>query len=189
LTETSRPKTIFKRFLRNERGVAAIEFAMVAPVFLLALGVIVETGLMLFSEYVLQSSVQDAARKVRTGQAQASSMSAAQFKTEICKLANVVMNCEGKVTVYVKSAPTFTALKAAIPSYLSVGASYGGSPSLKSYSCGGPSQAVAVIATYDWDFIMPGMSAFGNIDSNSQRRMAGFAMFLNEPFPTTSTCS
>jgi hypothetical protein len=47
---------------------------------------------------------------------------------------------------------------------------------------------VAVIATYDWDFVMPGMGVFGNVDSDKKRRLAGFAMFLNEPFPTTSTC-
>ncbi|MFO1034055.1 MAG: TadE/TadG family type IV pilus assembly protein [Hyphomicrobiales bacterium] len=182
-------KSLRKRFRRDDKGVAAIEFAMVAPVFLMALGVIVETGLMLFSEYVLQSAVQEASRKIRTGQAQASAMSASQFKGEICKLANVVMNCNGGVTVYVKSAVDFTALKAAIPSYLSVGASFGGAPSLTSYSCGGASQAVAVIATYDWDFIMPGMGVYGNVDSDSKRRIAGFAMFLNEPFPTTTTCS
>ncbi len=178
-----------KRFLRNARGVTAIEFAMVAPVFFFAMGAVVETGLMLFTEYVLQSSVQEAARKIRTGQAQTAGMSAAAFKTEICKLANTVMDCNNSVKVYVKSAATFSALKTATPSYLNVGTSYGGAPSSSSYDCGGPSKPVAVIATYDWNIVLPFMSAFGNVDNDRKRRIAGFAMFQNEPFPAGTNCT
>lgn len=176
-------------FAWNDTGATAVEFAMVAPVFFLVLGAIVETGLMLFTEYVLQSSVQEAARQVRTGQAQSAGMSAGTFKNEVCDMASIVLNCASDVSVYVRSEPTFTALKAAVPSYLSVGASYGGGASVTSYDCGTPSEAVAIIATYDWDFVMPGMSAFGNVDSNGKRRLAGFAMFRNEPFPAGTACS
>lgn len=178
-----------KRFLKNADGVTAVEFAMVAPVFFFAMGAVIETGLMLFTEYVLQSSVQEAARQVRTGQAQSAGMSASGFKTEVCDLAGVIMDCAAKVHVYVRSDVSFAALQAATPSYLSVGASYGGSPSSSSYSCGGPSQAVAVIATVDWDIVLPFMSAFGNIDSGNKRRIAGFAMFQNEPFPSGTSCT
>lgn len=178
-----------KRFWRNTRGVTAVEFAMVAPVFFFAMGAVVETGLMLFTEYVLQSSVQEAARKIRTGQAQTAGMNAGAFKTEICKLANAVMDCNASVKVYVKSAATFSALKTTVPSYLNVGTSYGGTPSSTSYDCGGPSQPVAVIATYDWNIVLPFMSAFGNVDNNKKRRIAGFAMFQNEPFPSGTNCT
>ena len=88
-----------RRFSRNERGVTAIEFAMVAPVFFLLLGSIMETGIMLFTEYVIQTSVQDAARLVRTGQAQDDQLSASDFKAKICELAGIVVNCSSNVTV------------------------------------------------------------------------------------------
>jgi Flp pilus assembly protein TadG len=178
-----------KRFLRNTRGVTAVEFAMVAPVFFFAMGAVVETGLMLFTEYVLQSSVQEAARQVRTGQAQSAGMSAPQFKAQVCELASVIMDCDADVSVYVRSDANFAALQAATPSYLSIGASYGGAPSSTSYVCGGPSQAVAIIATYDWKIVLPFMSAFGNVDSGNRRRIGGFAMFLNEPFPSGTSCT
>lgn len=176
------------KFLCDDRGATAVEFAMVAPVFFLVLGAIVETGLMLFTEYVLQSSVQEAARQVRTGQAQNASMSAATFKSKVCDMASIVMNCSSDVTVYVRAETTFAALQSVVPSYLSVGTSYDGSASITSYDCGTPSEAVAIIATFDWDFVMPGMSAFGNVDSDHKRRLAGFAMFRNEPFPTGTAC-
>jgi Flp pilus assembly protein TadG len=182
-------KLFNRRLLRDDRGVTAIEFAMVAPVFLVALGAVLETGVLLFSEYVLQSSVQEAARKIRTGQAQTASMTAADFKTEICKLASIVMDCNGKVQVYVRADADFAALQTAVPSYLAVGNSYGGGgASVTSYNCGQPSQAVAVIATFDWKLIMPGMTAFGNVDGNTRRRVAGLAMFRNEPFPAGTAC-
>lgn len=178
-----------RRFLRNTRGVTAVEFAMVAPVFFMAMGAVIETGVMLFTEYVLQSSVQEAARKIRTGQAQSAAMSAAAFKTEICNLAGKLMDCNSGVHVYVKSANTFAALRTAVPSFMNIGQSYGGSPSLTSYDCGASSKPVAVIATYDWKIVMPFMKAFGNIDGDTKRRIGGFAMFQNEPFPSGTNCS
>lgn len=176
------------RFRGNEDGVTAIEFSMIAPIFFLLLGSIMETGIMLFTEYTLQTSVQSAARLVRTGQAQEQQLTAAQFKNKICDMAEIVMDCAGKVTVYMTTAANFAALQAAVPSYLNVGNSYGGPPNPTSYACGSPSQSVAVIATYDWKFTMPFLKEhFGNVDGNTKRRLAGFAMFQNEPFPTSTT--
>jgi Flp pilus assembly protein TadG len=166
----------------NESGVAAVEFAMVAPVFFFVLGSLVETGLMLFTEYVLQSSVQDAARQIRTGQAQAGGMGATAFKDLICGTANSVMDCDGGVTVYVNKAANFTALEAAVPDVITIGGGAG------TFQCGAPSEAVAVIATYDWDFVLPFMQVFGNIESDSKRRLSGIAMFKNEPFPAGANC-
>lgn len=174
-------------FLRNTRGATAVEFAMVAPIFLLMLGVILETGLMLFTEYVLQTSVQDAARWVRTGRAQEAKLSATQFKAKVCETAGLMINCNSKVTVYLASAANFTALNTLVPSYLSIGAKSDGTTDPQPFSCGGPSEAVALIATYDWEFTIPYfMDFFGNISGNKKRRMAGFAMFKNEPFPSVA---
>jgi Flp pilus assembly protein TadG len=178
------------RLCRNEDGVTAIEFAVLAPLFFLLLGSIMETGIMLFSEYSLQTSVQAAGRLVRTGQAQEQMLTSAQFKNELCETAEIVIDCAGGVTVYMVSAADFTTLETMVPSYLNVGNSYGGPVNPTSYSCGDPSEVVAVIATYDWGFTMPFLKEhFGNVDGNTKRRLAGFAMFQNEPFPATgNTC-
>lgn len=168
---------------KDESGVTAIEFAMVAPVFFLTFFAMFETGLILFTEYVLQTSVQEAARLVRTGQAQSSGLSAAQFKTEVCKMASSLIDCNGKVTVYMKADANFTALST-IPSYLSIGPDSAGVIAAQPYQCGGPGQVVALIATYDYKFVWPAfMQWFGNINGGSARRMGGFAMFRNEPYP------
>jgi Flp pilus assembly protein TadG len=179
-----------KSYREDDRGATAVEFAMVAPVFFLMVGITLETGLMLFTEYVLQTSVQEAARLVRTGQAQTQALSASLFKGKICDLAGVIINCTGNVSVYLRAEANFATLDAAVPSYLSVGTQSNGTPGPTSYNCGGPSQAIALIATYDWEFTIPYfMKYFGNM-GDSKRRLAGFAMFKNEPFPSsTSACT
>jgi Flp pilus assembly protein TadG len=180
------------RHLRDDSGATAVEFAMVAPVFFLMVGVIMETGLMLFTEYALQTSVQEAARIVRTGQAQSAAMTLTQFKTELCEIAGTLIDCNGKVSVYMTSAASsFQTLNTSMPSYLNVGAKDDGSANPTSFSCGAPGTPVALIATYDWEFAIPYfMSFFGNIAGDKKRRMAGVAIFKNEPYPSSvSSCS
>ena len=183
-----RPK-LARRFANSESGAAAVEFSIVAFPFFMLMGCICETGIMLFSEYAIQAGVQDAAREIRTGQAQNASLSAADFKSKICDLAGIVIDCESELTVYVKPANTFIALETVMPSYLNVGAKPDGTPNPTSYDCGGPSQAAAVIATYDWKFTMPFMKFLGNINNGAARRLYGLAIFQNEPFPAGTSCS
>lgn len=178
-------------FLKDDKGATAVEFAMVAPLFFLMLGVTLETGVMMFSEYVLQTSVQEASRFVRTGRAQEQGMTANAFKAKICDLAGMIMDCQGKVTVYLNNNDSFNSLSTNTPSYLNVGpASDGTAPTSTTFSCGGPQRPVALIATYDWDFVIPYfMGYFANTNGTATRRLAGFAMFKNEPFPVAAkTC-
>lgn len=174
-----------RRFARADHGAAGIEFAFVGPPFILIFFVTIESGLMMLTEYSLQSAVQDSARLVRTGQAQLNPLSQAQFKTEICKTAKLIIDCTGKVTVYVRSDANFQALKNNMPPLLNIGPSVGGSTSATGcYNPGQPGQPAAVAATYDWKFDVWGMSAFANIGNSTTRRLVGFTVFMNEPFPT-----
>ena len=111
-----------RRFKKSDGGATAVEFALVAFPFISLLGITMETGLLMFTEYTLQASVQDAARLIRTGQAQSAAMSASAFKTKICSTAGIIIDCTGGVTVYVRSDPTFAALRAALPVFTNVGA-------------------------------------------------------------------
>lgn len=174
-------------YRKNESGVTVIEFAFLAPLFFLILFVMIETGLMLFTEYVLQTSVQEAARAVRTGQAQEQKWSANQFKERVCRLAKGIINCESKVTVYMNAEANFTTLAAGSPGYTSVGKKVDGTTDPMPFDCGLPNEAVSLIATYDWEFATPlFMHYFGNINGGDARRLVGFAMFKNEPFPAVA---
>jgi Flp pilus assembly protein TadG len=174
-------------FRKDTSGVTAIEFAMVAPLFFLMLGVMLESGLMMFTEYVLQSSVQEAARKVRTGQAQAAALSAGDFKKEVCRMAKIIISCEAKVTVYMRAEANFNTLAANSPAATTVGVKIDGTTDPVTFQCGAPSQAVSLIATYDWQFAIPYfMQYFSTFGDGKFRRLAGFAMFRNEPFPAAN---
>lgn len=178
------------RFLADDNGVTVIEFAFLGPLFGIGLLVTFETSLMLFTEYVIQTSVQEAARLVRTGQAQNKEFTANDFKKAVCYIAKFAFNCNSNLTVYMKKASTFTALEAATPSYLTItGGAFGvapnGTPNKPPYECGGPSEAIALIATYDWRIATPWvMDGFANVNDSRTRRLVGFAMFKNEPFPS-----
>lgn len=173
-------------FRKSQAGATAVEFAIVAAPFFYVLGSTCETGLMLFSEYVLQNSVQNAARLVRTGQVSSADgtklMTAAEFKTSICGTVSIIFDCDSKVTVYVNSATDFQALTTSIDDPLTIGKRSNGAPYPVVFSPGGQLKAATVIATYDWDFAFPFMEFLGNINNSSARRIYGIAMFRNEPF-------
>jgi Flp pilus assembly protein TadG len=183
-----RPKFV-RQMIKSESGAAAVEFALVAFPFFMVMGCICETGLMLFAEYSIQAGVQDAARQIRTGQAQNSSMSAANFKSKICEITGIVIDCQNKLTVYVRPAATFASLATVMPNFMNVGAKPDGTPNPASYSCGAPEQAAGVLATYDWKFTMPFMTFLGNFNGGKTRRLYGIAIFQNEPFPAGTACA
>jgi Flp pilus assembly protein TadG len=181
-----RQRDRLQRFRRSENGATAVEFAMVGLPFFIVLGCICETGLMLFTEYVLQNSVQEAARLVRTGQVSASdgtiTMNADDFKTKVCEQVGIILNCNNNVTVYVTNAATFSALETAMADPLSIGKSTSGADYGTVFSPGGQLKAATVVATYDWYFTFPFMKFLGNFNSDKARRIYGMAIFRNEPF-------
>ncbi len=174
------------RWRKSESAATGVEFALVAGPFFYVLGCICETGLMLFSEYVIQNSVQEAARLVRTGQVSAAdgtvTMSSGDFKNKICAEVGIIIDCAGKVSVYVNNAAKFSALTSAMPDPLAVGPATAGGSATMSYSPGGQLQVATVIATYDWKFAFPFMDFLGNFDGGKIRRIYGLAIFRNEPF-------
>ncbi|MBC8129296.1 MAG: pilus assembly protein, partial [Rhizobiaceae bacterium] len=58
----------FGRFRRDRKGVAAVEFAILAIPFFVTVFAIVETSLVFLAELTLDQSVDRVARKVRTGE-------------------------------------------------------------------------------------------------------------------------
>ncbi|MCB1431517.1 MAG: pilus assembly protein [Alphaproteobacteria bacterium] len=176
----------WRAWRRSQSGATAVEFALVAGPFFYVLGCICETGLMLFTEYVIQNSVQEASRMVRTGQVTAGDgtllVSADDFKAKICEQVNIIVDCNAQVSVYVNSANDFNALSTAMSNPLDVGSKPDGTPYTVVYTPGAALQAATVIATYDWDFAFPFMDFLGNIDGGQKRRLYGLAIFRNEPF-------
>src|SRR6185312_500799 len=62
ISARSRHGGLFGRLLRSRRGVTLIEFALVGPLFLLLAFAIVDNGLVLFMQTVLDNATREAAR-------------------------------------------------------------------------------------------------------------------------------
>jgi Flp pilus assembly protein TadG len=104
-----------RRFARNERGTAAVDFALVALPFLVVMTVLIESAIVLLAGQVLQTSATSAARLVLTGQAQNAGYTAAQFKSIVCANLNVMFNCAGNLYVDVESFSSFSTISLANP--------------------------------------------------------------------------
>ncbi len=73
-----------RRFIRQQDGATAVEFAMVAAPFLAMVFAIVETALVFFAGQALETAGADSARLIMTGQAQTQGYDQAQFKQAVC---------------------------------------------------------------------------------------------------------
>ena len=158
---------------RAQEGTTAIEFALVAAPFFFLVGCILEIGIMSFTEYTLQNAVEEAGRTIRIGGA--TTMTGSDFRTEICSKAVTISNCDTRLGLAVVSAGTFTGLS--VPAIKSV--RFSASPS---FTPGNGGQAVAVIATYDWQFVFPFLRPLSNLPGVNARLLHGIAVFRNEPF-------
>ncbi|MCJ2023841.1 TadE/TadG family type IV pilus assembly protein [Methylobacterium sp. J-067] len=103
---------------RDRSGVTAIEFGLLAPVFLLILCAWIEVGLCLMMESTLDNAVRDASRLIRTGSA-----TEATFKAAICAKMPVIP-C-ASITYNVQSGSSFSALSVIAVSSTSTLASTG----------------------------------------------------------------
>ncbi len=173
-----------KRYRNSENGATALEFGFVAFPFFALVGVIIETGSLMFTEFGLQAAVQEVAREARTGQAQGASRTAADFKTMICERASLVTNCGSALTVYANSYSSWAQLAANMPNFMNIGVKDDGTANPTTYKLGAPTCPSSLVATYDWHFMMPMMNYMGNVQGGTTRRLVGFAMFQTEPYPS-----
>ncbi len=169
------------RFGRSQDGATAIEFAFMAIPFFALLLVVFETGLMLFTEYMIENGVAKAARMIRTGQVQTEGISAAQFKSIVCGNLLSYLDCDGKLHIDVRSYETFAGIST--PSAISDDGELTDDVTVNAkFEPGDPREVVVVRAYYDWTLLVPGLSLLSNL-SDGRRLLAAGAAFRNEPFP------
>jgi Flp pilus assembly protein TadG len=170
-----------RRFRRNRRGSAAVEFALVAPVFFALLFAIIETAIVFFAGQVLETVTQDSARIVQTGQAQAAAYDATNFKKlVVCTrpLANLLFDCMNGVSVDVQSYPAgFTSVVITDP----IDASKNFTNNMQ-YNPGNAGDIVVVRAFYQWPLFVTGLGYNISNLSGSKRLLSATAAFRNEPF-------
>jgi Flp pilus assembly protein TadG len=166
-----------RRFRRNRRGSAAVEFALIAPMFIALLFAILETAFMFYASQVLETVTQDAARMIMTGQAQNAAFTQAQFKDNVCSRVVGLFDCTNGIYVDVQSYSQFGTVSVADP----IDASKTFVPPNK-YSPGGPGDIVVVRLFYQWPMLVTSLGYnIANL-SGSKRLLTATAAFQNEPF-------
>ena len=168
---------ILRRFRRNRRGSAAVEFALVAPLFFGLLFAIIELSMVFFASQVLETATQDSARVIMTGQAQNASFTQAQFKNLVCSKLTIMFDCVNGVSIDVQSYTAFGSVNVADP----IDASKNFVPP-NNYLPGNPGDVVVVRLFYKWPLYVTGLGFnIANI-SGSKRLLTATAAFQNEPY-------
>ena len=180
-------KSIFVKQTKRsqQRGAAAVEFAMVATPFLMLLFGLFEVMMIFFVQTTLESAITEESRKIKTGQANAGAgMTAAAFKAGVCAHMMGLVNCADRLFVMVENQPATGAL----PSPMSTPAILAAPPYQQNTAAG---SIVVVRGFYMWPLLTPGISsAFknttatgpnGNLGSTN-RMLVATSAFRNEPF-------
>ena len=167
-------RNILGRFRRNRRGSAAVEFALVAPVFFALLFAIIETAIVFFANQVLETITQNSARMLLTGQAQTQAFTQTQFKTYVCGQIPALFTC-GNVFVDVQSYPAFT--NVTLNSQIDGAGSFVNN---MQYSPGVPGDIVVVRLFYQWPLIVTGLGYNISNLAGSKRLLTATAAFRNE---------
>jgi Flp pilus assembly protein TadG len=169
---------LLRRFRRNRNAAAALEFALVAPVFLVLLFAILETAVMFFASQVLETITQQSARMILTGQAQNSGFLKANFTAYVCNQIPAMFTC-ANMQVDVRSYSSF----AAVTFNNQIDASGNFISNNLQYSPGGPGCTVVVQVYYPWQLFVTRLGYNISNMSNGQRLLIATAAFKNEPFP------
>ena len=180
-------RLLSRRFKRNESGATAVEFAMVLAPFLAFTFGIITVGLHYLATNSLEKAVHDASRQIRTGQAQQASMTAQEFKAEVCRRSAPHIDCT-KLQVHMASYDSWTAVTPpnCVDNTSTLTQGVGGTDPITN-NVGGASKKVLVTACYNWPVAkyLPHW-LFGN--SNASKLQDGgllmqtSAVFQTEPY-------
>jgi Flp pilus assembly protein TadG len=173
---------ILRRFRRNRRGSAAVEFALVAPIFFAVLFAIIELALVFFASQILETVTQDTARLILTGQAQKAELNQGQFKDAVCARLVTMFDCSGGVSIDVQSYKEFATIDVADPIVTDPKDGKKDFVPPNRYVPGGPGDVVVVRLFYKWPLFVTGLGFnVANIRDN-KRLLTATAAFQNEPY-------
>jgi Flp pilus assembly protein TadG len=172
-----RVRRLHRRFSRDEGGVTAVEFGLLALPFFAVIAAILETAIVFFAAQVLDSGVQDATRLIRTGQAQQAGFTIADFRSELCDHLYGLFDCD-QLKIKVSTIATFSVAGVTEP----VDPDDGSWTISEAYSQGTGSSVIMVEVYYKWPIVLS-FASFDLADLPDDTRLLSAArVFRNEPF-------
>jgi Flp pilus assembly protein TadG len=174
-----------RRFRHSRRGSAAVEFALVAPVFFALFFAIIETSLVFFGSQLLETGLQDAARQLYTHQLQDTGQTTAQmqaeFKLDLCNRVSVLLACP--IDTDVRFYPAGTPITINDP--IDAAGNYNNSGLTFLLPPSGSNATVVVRGFYQWPLFVTGLgydiANIGRGTINSKRLLAATSAFHVEP--------
>jgi Flp pilus assembly protein TadG len=174
-------------FACDEKGAAALEFAIISVPLIALLLATFQTAVVLFAAQALESATETAARQIMTGQAQSSNLSQAQFRDLICptstgptKPANTLpalIDCT-KLIIDVRVASNFSSADMSKNVFTT--------PSQAQFNPGGPSTINVVRVMYQLppylSILGGGSNIFGVTGGPTTNVIMGTAVFQTEPY-------
>lgn len=167
------------RLVRNESGVTAIEFGLLALPFFAVIGAILETSAMFISGQVLESALQDSSRLIRTGQTQAG-FTLATFRADMCsRTYGLFGDCSG---IFIEVRPIGDFGSAAVTAPVNVACTANCTwTRAQQFDDGGPNLVMMAQAYFRWQSIVGLDLGFNNL-GDGRRLLGSITVFQNEPF-------
>ena len=172
-----------RKLARAKGGAAAVEFALIAPLFLALLFSILEAGYFFFVSSAVDQAAARAARLIRTGQAQSATtpISRQAFFDEICDVVQHFGDCASRLTVDVARYTDFATLAADLAAPVCRDADDAAVDALP-YAVGAQREIVRVRICFLHKSINPGLGLDLSQAPDGSRKLISVTIFRNEPF-------
>lgn len=166
-----------KRFVKDQKGVTAVEFGLLALPFFAIIGAILETSLVFLASQILDSAVNDSARLIRTGQAQTANYTVAEYRTAICDGLYGMFDCD-EVKIRVSEVANFGA--ATLGNVVDI--NDGTWTIVENYDDGAGTSVILVEAYYKWPTALDLLNFNLSNLADGTRMLSAVRVFRNEPF-------
>jgi Flp pilus assembly protein TadG len=168
------------RLRHATQGATAVEFALIAPIFLATLIAIVEVAIFLFAQQYLQTAASEVGRQFMTGQAQAAGMKEQDYITKvICPKIQTLFSCSS-LMVNVQTYSSFVGANSAEP-VLTYNAQ-GQVTNTWAYNPGNPGDVMVVQLIYQWPIVSGPFGYVLKNLGNGKTELMGVSAFRVEPY-------
>ncbi len=161
---------------RDRRGSVMLEYSILLLPALMILFGIFEMGMVIFENSVVEGATRDAARRLRTGQAQTSADPAATFRQTFCASLFSLYNCSS-FSFDVRSFADFTAIALPTPQFDAQG-----NVSNAQFTPGGAGTITTVRVIYRHVFSTPLIGSLMGADAGNTLAVIATAVFKTEPY-------
>ncbi len=186
----ARKRSLTIHLFANKDGTAAVEFAIVAPVFMALMLSLFEVGWFFYANSIVDASVADAARLIETGQIQKSTGTDAQKQQAmfdaVCNVLQEFGDCSERLTVEVQTYADFASLAAASDPATCADAPQSERDAIP-FSPGTELSIVRVRICFLYTTVNPAIGVNVSEAGSNKRRLISSAIFRSEPYLSNGT--